>query len=71
MTTISIKENLKLSQTQFETLEDFEMYVVALRQESDLSAEHQSILDQRLADKSENPGDTLSIEELKASLRRK
>ena len=71
MTTISIKENLDLSQTHFDTLEDFEMYVVALRQQSDLSTAHQTILDQRLTDRSQNPDDTMSVEELKASLRRK
>ncbi|MEL7220400.1 MAG: hypothetical protein AAGJ93_03710 [Bacteroidota bacterium] len=71
MTTISILEDLKITQTQFETLEDFELYLVAIRQESELNIETQKILDQRLADRAQSPDDAMSIDELKASLRRK
>jgi len=71
MTTISIEENLPLSQTHFETLEDFQMYVVSLKQNAELSPSHKQILDQRLAERAANPENSISVDELKASLRRK
>lgn len=71
MTTISIDENLSFSKTHFETLEDFEMYVVSLRQNQELSPAHKQILDERLAERESNPDNYISIEELKASIVRK
>jgi len=66
MTTISINENLSFSKTHFESLEDFEVYVVSLRQNEELSHTHKQILDERLAERESNPDNYISIEELKA-----
>lgn len=71
MTTISIEENLSLSQTRFKTLEDFERFVVELRQNEDLSPAHKKILDERLAERKSNPDNYLDIEKLKVSIVRR
>ena len=50
MTTITFNENIHFSKQHFETLEDFQLYVVQKLQKADLPPAHKEILDQRLKD---------------------
>lgn len=72
MTTITIDKNLKLSKTHFKDEEELQNELFLMRQaEFELSPEHIEILREREAeaDQAADPG--LSIEDLKASIKRK
>lgn len=71
MTTITIDEHIDLERNHFESVEEFQMYLLQWKQMSELSAEHKTILDNRLTDAEENPNSCLSMEELRQSIRRK
>jgi hypothetical protein len=71
MTTITIDEHIDLERNHFESVEEFQMYLLQWKQMSELSAEHKTILDNRLTDAEENPDSCLSMEELRQSIRRK
>ncbi len=71
MTTITIDEHIDLDRNHFESIEEFQMYLLEWKQASELSSEHKAILDSRLADADENPDSFLSLEELKQSISRK
>lgn len=71
MTTITIDEHIDLERNHFESVEEFQMYLLQWKQTSELSADHKTILDKRLADAEENPDSFISVEELKQSISRK
>lgn len=71
MTTISIKEDLDLDRTSFDTLEEFQMYLLLKKSEHQLSNEHIKIIKERIkeADTCEEPG--LSWEAVKKGLEKR
>lgn len=71
MTTISFDENINIPKNHFETLEDFQLYIVQKLQESELSSEHKRIIDTRLKEAEQNPANFLSLDELRSSIKRK
>ncbi len=71
MTTITIKNDENISQTNFDTLDDFQLYLLQMQQEAGLSEAHKKILDERLLDAKNNPGNSLTYIELKSSIKRK
>lgn len=70
MTTITFNENIHFSKQHFETLENFQLYVVQKLQKADLPLAHKEILDQRLKDAEENPEDFVTLDALKSSIKR-
>ena len=71
MTTITIAENIDLKKTHFESVEEFQMHLMLLQSEAELSPEHKTILDERLEETEKNPDNFLTIDQLKAGIRRK
>ena len=73
MTTITIKNGEKLSRSIFESLKDLQQYLTSISTEDDyeLTDAHKKILDERLLDAKNNPDNSISFEELKASITRK
>ncbi len=71
MTTITIAENINLEKNHFQSVEEFQLYLLQIRSETDLSPAHKAILDERIADAEENPENSLSLDQLKANIRRK
>jgi hypothetical protein len=71
MTTITIDNDLNLSKTHFESLEDFHLYLIQKHQNSTLSLAHRKILDERLAEAEQNPTNFITLDELKSSMKRK
>lgn len=71
MTTITIAEDIDLKKNHFESVEDFYMHLMQIQSEAELSPKHKSILDERLEETEKNPENYLSIDQLKASIRRK
>lgn len=71
MTTITIKNSGNLSRTEFDDIEDLQLYLVEELQESELSAAHKQILDERLAEAEQNPDNFITLDELKSSIKRK
>jgi len=71
MTTIKLDETLKFAKTHFKTLEEFQLYVIAQAQADELTAEHKSILDERLKDFYAHPERSITVDELFASIKRK
>lgn len=70
MTTITIAENINLEKNHFESVEEFQAYLLLSRQEEELSEEHKAILDNRLEEAKNNPNNKITLEELKKSIRR-
>jgi sulfur relay (sulfurtransferase) DsrC/TusE family protein len=70
MTTITIKNGQKLARTEFENWEDFQIELIAMQENFDLTSEHVKILKSRekIADK--NPQSGFSWEEVKSKLKR-
>ena len=70
MTTITIKNGKPLSQTEFENWEEFQIALIAMQDDFDLTKEHIKILKSRekIADK--NPEKGLSWNEVKNNLKR-
>ena len=71
MTTISFDENITLNKNHFKSLDEFQLYLLEIKQKSDLSPEHEAILDSRLYDADHHPKDFISLNELKSSIQRK
>lgn len=71
MTTISIKEELNLDKTSFDTLEEFQTYILLKKNEQLHFPEHIKIVQERLkeADACEEPG--LSWEAVKEGLKKR
>jgi len=73
MTTITIKNGIKLAKTQFESIADLQDYLFLVQMENnyELSAEHIKLLKQReiIADK--NPKDGFTWKEMKGKIKRK
>ncbi|RLD77483.1 MAG: hypothetical protein DRJ10_11880 [Bacteroidetes bacterium] len=70
MTTITIKNGENISRTNFDTLGDFQLYLLQLQQESGPSEAHIKVLEARLLDAKNNPGNSISYHELKSSITR-
>lgn len=70
MTTITISENINLEKHHFESVEEFQAYLLISRQEGELGEEHKAILDERLKEEEVNPDNKITLEELKKSIRR-
>lgn len=70
MTTITIDENIDLKKTHFASLEEFQMHLMLIRSENELSPTHKSILDERLEDAEKNTENLLTVDELKSSIHR-
>ncbi len=70
MITITIENGQKLSRTKFKTWEDFQMELVLLQENSELSPEHKRILKEREAIADTMPKDRLSWEEVKRGIKR-
>lgn len=64
-------KNINIPKNHFETLEDFQNYLVQKLQESELSSAHKKIIDTRLEEAEQNPKNFLSLYELKSSIKRK
>ncbi len=71
MTTITIKSTKKLKKTEFNSVEDFQLYLLEIQEDSELSNNHKYLLDNRLLDVENNPKDFMNLEELKSSIKRK
>ena len=71
MTTISFDENININKNQFKTLEDFQLYIIQKLQKSELSPAHKKVLDDRLAEATQNPTNFITLDELKSSIKRK
>ena len=71
MTTITIKSNKKLKKTEFDSVEDFQLYMLQTQENSELSKSHKNLLDKRLLDIEKKPNDFLNLNDLKLSIKRK
>lgn len=71
MTTITISENINLQKKHFESVEEFQTYLLLSRQEEDLSEEHKTILDERLEEMERSPEKGITLEELKSRIKRR
>lgn len=71
MTTIVFDENMQLGKTHFKSVEEFQLYLIKIRQKSGLSEAHKKILDTRIEDAHSNPDNFISLEALKSSLNKK
>ena len=71
MTTITIDKEIKLAKTHFKDLEEFQLHILQIQEQSELSTQHKSILDTRILEAEKNPNDFINMEELKSSIRRK
>lgn len=71
MTTITISENINLEKRHFESVEEFQTYLLLSRQEQDLSEEHKAILDERLEEMEHSPEKGITLEELKSEIKRR
>ncbi len=71
MTTITFDENIRFDKKHFKTIEEFQLYLLQIRQKSELSDEHKKILDERIEYAKKNTDKFLTVEELKSSLKRK
>ncbi|GEQ84725.1 hypothetical protein ULMS_02330 [Patiriisocius marinistellae] len=71
MTTISIKEELHFDRTSFDTLEEFQMYVLLKQNNQQFTEEQVALVKERIAeaDLCEEPG--LTWEQVKKALRTK
>ena len=70
MTTITIKNSSKFDKTEFDTIEEFQLYLLEVEQNSELSSLHKSILDNRLLNVKNKPNEFLSLNELKSAIKR-
>ena len=71
MTTITISENVNLQKKHFESVEEFQTYLLLSRQDEDLGIEHKAILDERLEEMERSPDDGITLEELKDRIKRR
>lgn len=71
MTTISFEEPINFGRSHFRNLEDSQMYLIQSLQSSELSPAHKSILDDRLEELESNPDNSITLNELKTSIKRK
>ena len=71
MTTITISESINLEKNHFESIEEFQNHLLLIKEQGQLSEEHQAIIDERLQDEKLNPNHHLSLEELKQSIKRR
>jgi hypothetical protein len=71
MTTITIKSAKKLKKTEFNSVEDFQLYLLEIQENSELNISHKNLLDKRLLDLEDNPNDFMSLDKLKSSIKRK
>lgn len=71
MTTITISENINLEKRHFESVEEFQTYLLLSRQEQDLSEEHKAILDERLEEMEHSPEKGITLEKLKSEIKRR
>lgn len=71
MTTITISENINLRKKHFESVEEFQTYLLLSRQEEDLSEGHKTILDERLEEMERFPKKSINLEELKKRIKRR
>ena len=71
MTTITIAENIDLKKNHFESVEEFQMHLMLIQSEAELSPGHKTILDERLEEAEKNPANFLTVDQLKAGIRRK
>jgi hypothetical protein len=71
MTTIYFDENIELEKKHFKSLDDFQLHLLQLRNELELSDIHKRILDDRIIDADNNPNDFMDIQELRKSINRK
>jgi len=71
MTTITIKNDENIFRTNFDTLSDFQLYILQIQRESGPSEAHKRILDVRFLDAKNNPGNSIPYDELKSSITRK
>ncbi len=63
--------NKKLKKTEFNSVEDFQLYLLEIQENSELSNNHKDLLDKRLLDIENNPNDFMNLDELKSSIKRK
>lgn len=52
-------------------MEDFQLYLLEIQENSELSNNHKDLLDKRLLDIENNPNDFMNLDELKSSIKRK
>ncbi|RLD44901.1 MAG: hypothetical protein DRI89_02505 [Bacteroidetes bacterium] len=71
MTTITIDKEIKLAKTHFKDLEEFQLHILQIQEQSELSTQHKSILDARLVEADKNTDGYINLDELKSSIRRK
>ena len=71
MTTITIDKEIKLTKTHFKDLEEFQLHILQIQEQSELSTQHKSILDSRLVEADKNPSGFINLDELKSSILRK
>lgn len=69
MTTITIKDSGGLSKTVFENLEEFQMELIMMQEEIELSPEHIEILKSREKEADNATSRGLSWEEVKTNIR--
>ncbi|NOX87201.1 MAG: hypothetical protein GXO86_14790 [Chlorobi bacterium] len=69
MTTITFEENIRFDKKHFKTIKEFQLYLLQIRQKSELSDEHKKILDDRIEYAKNNPDKFLTVEQLKSSLK--
>jgi len=70
MTTITIAENIDLKKSHFQSVEEFQLYLLQVQHEADLSPRHKLIIDKRIADVKQNPEAFVSLKQLKANIQR-
>ncbi len=71
MTIITIKNNAKLNKTEFETIEELQLYLIQIQQEVSFSSSDKSLLDDSLLYIKNNSTKFLSLDELKSSMMKK
>jgi hypothetical protein len=71
MTIISIKEKLNFEQNEFDTLEEFQLYLLLQQENSQLSDAHKTILETRINEANLANEPSSSWEVVKANLKRR
>ena len=71
MTTIIFEENMQLEKTHFKSVEEFQLYLMKIRQKAALSEAHKKILDSRIEEARRNPDNFVTLEALRFSLNKK
>ena len=71
MTTIIIDKDLNFSKTHFRNIEELQMEILLMNERAELSPEHIRILKEREIEADNATDDGFTLDELKASIRRK